>query len=240
MTLQPGSWLPDFSRREQEQPELMDDPACDLPELHRTYAQFGAVNALVSGWPLVYRTQIRPFLQPGRANTLLDIGCGGGDVARTLIRLAARDGYTLRVLGIDADRRATDYAQAQPAFSGLHFRAVMSSELVREGQHFDFVTSNHVLHHLTAPELTALLHDCEALGDRTVHSDIERSALAWAGFGALTAPFFRDSFIVPDGMLSVRRSFTLPELRRAVPPGWQVTRPFPFRLLLTYSGAGRA
>ena len=231
---------PDFSRRELHTPELMDDPDCDLGALNRTYEQFDRVNALVAGWPLVYRSHLWPFLRRDRANTLLDIGCGGGDVARHLIRWAARDGFTLRVLGIDADERAIAYAGAQPPMSGLHFRAVMSRELVREGQRFDLIISNHMLHHLSATELTGLLHDCEALGGRTVHSDIERSALAWAGFGAIMTPFFHDSFIVPDGMLSVRRSYRASELRRAVPPGWRVERPFPFRLLLTHAGADHA
>ncbi|WP_233433683.1 class I SAM-dependent methyltransferase [Deinococcus radiophilus] len=213
----------------------MDDPHCDLDALQRTYQQFGAVNALVAGWPLVYRRFIRPYLRRERANTLLDIGCGGGDVARGLIRLAALDGYTLRVLGIDADPRAIAYAQAQPPYSGLHFRCAMSGELVQEGQRFDFVVSNHLLHHLTAPELQSLLDDCAALAARTVHADIERSALAWVGFGVLMTPLFRDSFIVPDGLLSICRSYRLNELRRAVPPDWEVRRPFPFRLLLTHT-----
>ncbi|MDO4263818.1 MAG: class I SAM-dependent methyltransferase [Deinococcus sp.] len=232
--------LPDFSRRELHTPERMDDPDCDLGALHRTYEQFDRVNALVAGWPLVYRSHLRPRLRRDRATTLLDIGCGGGDVARHLIRWAARDGFTLRVLGIDADERAIAYAGAQPPMSGLHFRRVMSRTLVEEGQRFDLIISNHMLHHLSAAELTELLRDCEMLGRHTVHSDIERSALAWAGFGAMMTPFFRRSFIVSDGMLSVRRSYRAAELRRAVLPGWRVERPFPFRLLLTHSEADHA
>ncbi len=232
------SW-PNLTRRETHTPELMDDPACNLRKLERTYAQFEQVNALVSGWWPVYLRDIRPRLRRERANTLLDIGCGGGDLARQLLGWAARDGFSLRVLGIDTDARAIHYAQRQ-LYSGLEFRAVGSRELLVEGAKFDFIVSNHVLHHLSDTELTTLLADCQALSSGiTLHSDIERHPLAYAGFGLLAAPLFHDSFILPDGLLSVRRSFTKAELSRLAPAGWQVTRPFPFRLLLSRE-AGRA
>lgn len=224
-----------FRLRETGMLELMDDPACDLAALHRTYAQFGTVNALVAGWRRVYLRELRPRLSRARPNTLLDIGCGGGDVPRRLARWAAQDGLPLRITGIDADARATAYTAGLPRQSGVQFRQALSSDLVREGQQFDFVISNHLLHHLTLPELSALLADSEVLArTRVVHSDIARSPLAYAAFRLGVAPFFRGSFIGPDGLLSVRRSFTPAEIAALAPAGWQVRRQVPYRTLLIY------
>ena len=226
-----------LAQRETALPERMDDPHCDLGALERTYAQFGAVNALVAGWRQVYLRELRPLMEASRPTALLDIGCGGGDLARQLVRRTAHDGLTLRVLGIDADARAISYAQSQPAFSGVQFRQAYSGDLVREGVRFDFVVSNHLLHHLSTPELSALLLDSEGLAwKKVVHSDIGRSLLAYAGFNMLASPLFHASFIVEDGLISVRRSFTAPELSRLAPPGWRVRRQFPFRNLLVYEG----
>lgn len=227
----------DFSRRAASLRERMDDPNCDLPSLERTYVQFGAVNALVAGWRRVYRRELRPHLPPGRTLTLLDIGCGGGDVARHLARWARRDGRRLRVTGIDADERAVAYAMGLPADPDVTFRRALSGDLVGEGQSFDFVISNHLLHHLTDAELGALLRDSEALCQvRVVHSDLARHPLAYRAFSA-GARLFRGSFIREDGLLSIRRSFAAPELAALAPPGWRVRPLFPFRLLLTYPGA---
>lgn len=230
----------DFRRRATHLPELMDDPHADPALLRDTYARFGRMNDLLSGWAHLYRAHLRPHLHPARPNTLLDIGCGGGDVARNLARWAARDGLTLRVTGIDTDERAIAYARAQPAHSGLHFRVASSGDLVRGAEAYDLVVSNHLLHHLSDPALLALLRDCEALARvQVVHNDIERHPLAYAAFAAFVAPLFPHSMIPVDGRRSVRRSFTRAELAALAPAGWQVRRQVPFRLWLTH-GVRRA
>jgi 2-polyprenyl-3-methyl-5-hydroxy-6-metoxy-1,4-benzoquinol methylase len=120
---------------------------------------------------------------------------------------------------------------------GLSFRRAFSADLVAEGARFDFVVSNHVLHHLSARQLGGLLFDSERLvvdGGRVLHSDIERNSFAYVGFGLATWPFFRNSFIRADGLTSIRRSYTAQELRAAVPSPWRVVREFPSRLVLRF------
>lgn len=222
--------------------EEMDDPDCDPVRLHNTYAQFGVINSVVAGWRQTYLHQLRPRLELGRGNTLLDIGCGGGDLARQLHHWAARDGVRLSVTGIDPDARAYAYARAQRPVPGLTFRRAFSSDLVTEGRLFDLVISNHVLHHLHHSELLTLLADSQQLSRSVaVHSDIARHPLAYALFSAGTLPFFHRSFIRRDGLTSIRRSYTAAELREAVPADWAVQRQSPFRnLLILRSGGHRS
>lgn len=217
------------------------DGDCDPAMLTRTYANFRLINAVVSGWGTVYRRDIRPALSTTRLTTLLDIGSGGGDVSRALARWAVRDGLRLNVTGIDPDARAHAFCLAQPEQRGLTFRRAFSSELVAEGARFDFVVSNHMLHHLGAAELGALLVDSEQLATRRVlHADIERSRFGYLGFALGTWPFFRRSYIRPDGLTSIRRSFTGPELAGVTPPGWRVVRALPSRLVLEWNARGGA
>lgn len=215
----------------------MDDPGCDRAVLERTYAQFPLVNGAFAGWKHTYRTYIRTGFT-GPSHSLIDIGSGGGDLARALVRWAARDGVSLRVSALDPDPRAQEYARRQPRTTpAISWRTAHSSDLVAAGERADFVVSNHVLHHLTGRERAALWQDSEALARiRVVHSDIARSSAAYLGFFLATSPLAlpgiaRSTFIRRDGLTSIRRSLTPGELARELPPGWRVGTQAPARVL---------
>jgi 2-polyprenyl-3-methyl-5-hydroxy-6-metoxy-1,4-benzoquinol methylase len=224
----------DLSRRNTELRELMDDRDCDLERLRATYDRFRYLNRVVAGWRRVYRRRIRPLLDADRTTTLLDVGCGGGDLARDLARWARRDGLPLEVTGIDPDVRAYDYAVNRPCPPGVALRRARSADLVAEGAVFDIVVSNHVLHHLDPAALQGLLHDSSRLARRLVlHNDIARNRLAYAGYAVAARPVAGRSFIWVDGLRSSRRSYRADELVGVVDDSWRVSRQFPFRLLLT-------
>src|SRR6478609_6534397 len=212
--------------------EEMDRPDCDPVRLDRTYAQFALVNRMVSGWRGIYRRKLRPRLAAGTATTLLDIGCGGGDVPVLLARWAARDGLRLEVTAIDPDPRAILFARARHATADVTFRQAASAELLDEGNRYDLVVSNHVLHHLD--RLEAFLDESARLSRGTVfHNDIRRSPTAYALFSA-GSWVLTGSYIRQDGLTSIRRSYTAAELAAAAPPGWTVARHVPFRNLLLH------
>lgn len=228
-----------FVRRDTGISELMDDPDCDRTALDATYRDFGPLNRLLSGWRRIYTGMLRPVLAASAAPTVLDLGSGGGDVARSIVRWAARDGIAARVTGIDPDERAHAFASSRPAEPGLSFRRATSAELVAEGARFDVVLSNHVLHHLDEHSLADVLRDSAELAGRlVVHNDIARSWAAYRAYGVVTRPFARRSFIHVDGSLSIRRSWTAAELRETLPAGWAVRTLAPSRLLAVLDRSG--
>jgi 2-polyprenyl-3-methyl-5-hydroxy-6-metoxy-1,4-benzoquinol methylase len=218
--------------------EIMDLPDCDPLALDNTYRQFAVVNRVLSGWRRLYVRELRPFLAATpRTATLLDIGSGGGDLAIMLARWAARDHLALDITGIDPDPRAAAFALQRPAVPGVSFRQAHSKELVDEGRQYDFVISNHVLHHLDAGQLQELLDHSQTLaGKAAFHNDLRRSPIAYALFSAAALPF-RQSFIRADGLTSIRRSYTRPELTALAPPGWAVRAGSPFHQVLVYPRA---
>jgi 2-polyprenyl-3-methyl-5-hydroxy-6-metoxy-1,4-benzoquinol methylase len=213
--------------------EIMDGPDCDARLLQNTYRQFAVVNRALAGWRRLYVRELRPSLAGNTApGTLLDIGAGGGDLAQMLSGWARRDGLPLHITGIDPDPRAAAYALGRPPVPGLEFRQAHSADLVREGRRFDFVISNHVLHHLSAHELQQLLADSAALTNKkALHNDLRRSPAAYALFSVGALPF-RRSFIRADGLTSLRRSYTPAELAALAPPGWNVETTTTFHQIL--------
>ncbi|NYD79880.1 class I SAM-dependent methyltransferase [Arthrobacter cupressi] len=225
--------------REGSLTEQMDRPDCDPDRLRRSYARFPLVNFLVAAWGRNYTRRIRPLLSGSTPLTLLDLGCGGGELVRRLVRRAARDGLLLEATGADPDPRAHAFATSRPAHDGVTYLRADSTELLTGGRQYDVVVSNHVLHHLSAAELAAMLSDSERLARRLVlHNDLRRSRLAYLLFLAGFWPLGPGSYIHTDGLASIRRSYTQAELRAIVPPGWQVVRNGAWHLLLVYRPPG--
>ncbi|MHC6593723.1 class I SAM-dependent methyltransferase [Arthrobacter sp. C152] len=222
-------------RRAIESVENMDRPDCDARLLENTYRQFGAVNRALSGWRGLYRRELRAVVpDPRRPLTVLDVGCGGGDLAVMLAGWAQRDGRALHVTGIDPDPRAAHFASRRPPLPGVEFRQAHTSDLVGEGRTFDVVISNHVLHHLAPDELQQLLAHSELLAARkALHNDLVRSPAAFALFSVAALPF-RHSFIREDGLTSIRRSYKPSELAAVAPPGWSVGMSSAFHQVLTF------
>jgi 2-polyprenyl-3-methyl-5-hydroxy-6-metoxy-1,4-benzoquinol methylase len=215
-----------LQKRDADLTEFMDDPNCDPAQLHRTYQQFATVNQIFAGWQGLYHKRLRPEFAQG-AKTVLDIGCGGGDVLRLLAQWAGRDGFSVQFHGIDPDSRAIDFACQHTLAENITVAVATAESLT--GQ-YDIVLSNHVLHHLTPEAIQALCHTTERLTARyAVHNDLCRSQWAYSLF-PLTRLVFWNSFIVSDGLRSLRRAFTSPELQTVVPSGWQVSTAPPFRL----------
>ena len=219
-----------LSDRRVDLSELMDDSDCDLNMLRETYRQFSTVNGLLTGWRRVYVRFIRPILRD--ESTILDVGCGGGDLLLRLAGWAAKDGFKVHITGIEPDQRAVDYVRSIDLPENVVVEQTTTSDLVHEGRRFDIVVSNHLLHHLSPAELRDFLAESKLISTKLVlHNDIRRDDLAYFGFMPMWF-FFRNSFIVPDGLTSIRRSYKPNELRQVVSSEWTV-KPMPlFRNLL--------
>lgn len=225
-----------LSQRDTKSRERMDSPDCDPVELRNTYRQFGRVNALISQWENIYKSKIRPHLQPHSQLTLLDIGFGGGDIPIALARWAARDGFDLSITAIDPDPRAINFVADLDYPSNIAFLQSDISELNPSEEKFDFVISNHLIHHLKKSELLNILKQSRALSTTSViFNDLRRSDWAYLLFNIFSRPIFRSSFITEDGLTSIKRSYTKTELQKVVPQDWDTKNLFPFRLLLTYN-----
>lgn len=220
--------------------ELADDPDCDRTILYNTYTQFKTLNLLSSRWQSLYKAYIKPLLErENRTLTLLDIGCGGGDIALSIAEWAARDNLPLKITAIDLDLRAINFANNQTNPHDVEFYNISTRELNAQNSSFDFIISNHFMHHLNSSELRNIFTEVERMTTKMViFNDIERSAILYyyyAALGFVLKPFFPRSFIWIDGLRSIARGYTRSELIAISGDRWQVKRLFFSRLLSIYT-----
>lgn len=225
-----------LSNREPQLREKMEEPDCELTTLRNTYEQFGTINKLLGGWDKIYQKWIRPvLLKESGSASILDIGCGGGDIIRALSKMTKKDEFEVSFTGIDPDLRAIDFSREYNLDPFSEYLACTSGELVEMQQNYSIVISNHLLHHLGDEDLKKVCNDAEQLCTKLViFSDIERSDIGYGVFRTMAPILFKNSFIAEDGIISIRRSFRSDELQAKLPTGWKVHTQFPFRLLAIY------
>lgn len=224
-----------LSQRQPDLIEHMDRDDCNPFLLENTYRQFETINLLLSQWKRIYKSELRPLMQRSKNYSLLDIGFGGGDVSLKLAEWAEKDGISLNITAIETDLRAYTYVEKLDTPKSVTFRHCSSTDLVNENVAFDFVISNHLLHHLNARQTKQILDEARKLAtQKVIFNDIERSDIGYLLFSAFARLIFRKSFIVDDGLISIKKSYTKAELHETAPEGWKVRRLFPFRLLLKY------
>ncbi|MEX0686852.1 MAG: methyltransferase domain-containing protein [Balneolales bacterium] len=213
--------------------EQMDEADCDHEMLKNTYKQFRRMNPLISRWKLIYARFIKPELDANKINTMLDIGFGGGDILFSISKWAKKDGFKLKITGIDIAERALKYVHTLPNDPDIDFRLASLKSVRAANEKYDFVISNHLLHHLDTQYLSIMLGDLSEIAKkRVIFNDIERADFAYLGFLLFIGPFLRNSYARPDGLISIKRSYTKRELEKTVPPKWRIIKVFPFRLVL--------
>jgi 2-polyprenyl-3-methyl-5-hydroxy-6-metoxy-1,4-benzoquinol methylase len=240
--------FPDLRHRNTLDRELMDHPDADLPKLLRTIRQFDLLNRLFSGSRGLFRAHVFSVMErdPERVYTLLDVGAGGCDIAIWAAREARRRRLKLRIKALDCDERILPLA-VHAVRDYPEIRPVTGNALdLGPWEPFDFVFSNHFLHHLAWEEIALFLHQALAKTRLAfVMNDLRRSHLAYLGCTIFTGLLTHGSFAFDDGRLSIRRAFKPEELRDFLQQNFpampiDVLTLFPERVVLVHRAPSRA
>jgi SAM-dependent methyltransferase len=214
----------DLSRRA-EDPELLDE-GVPPDEALRSLGDLRFVNRWLGNREQLLGA-VRPLLEGAPEPSLLDVGCGSGDVP---VWIASQLGRPVSVVGIDI--KPLHLQAAPPALRGV---VADVHALPFADSRFDVVTASLFLHHFDGPDVARVLRELYRVARRAlVVNDLRRSRVPYL-FGRATFPLlFRSRVSVEDGLLSIRRSFTPAELARAfaeaqIPARVEAT--WPYRLL---------
>jgi 2-polyprenyl-3-methyl-5-hydroxy-6-metoxy-1,4-benzoquinol methylase len=228
--------------KRRRQPELMDAPSLD-PALHRQALNgLRTLNWVTRSVTIVWPSILRVAQAiPDRVVRVLDVACGGGDVACGVMQRARAAGVNVQVDGCDMSTTAIAASlelASQIGFSDAKFFfADVLNDRLPAG--YDVVMCSLFLHHFDDPQTLHILQSMRAATENLLLiSDLERSTwgylLAWVGCHL----FSRSSIVHVDGPRSVEGAYTRQEFvalaERAGLAGGQLSRHWPERFLLEW------
>ncbi len=232
--------IPDLTARDR-QPELMDAPDLHEASHRRALRALARINALSRSAHRVWSRLCDLGPRSGRELRLLDVACGGGDVAIAIKERAERAAMEVRVEACDRSPVALGFARENARRRGVEiefFQHDVTAGALPGG--FDLVCSSLFLHHLSDGESVRLLRGMAEAGRALLVQDLLRTRLGYLMAMAAVRTLSRSRIVRVDGPRSVRAAFSLEEVgslaREAQLEGARLERCWPERFVLHWEG----
>jgi 2-polyprenyl-3-methyl-5-hydroxy-6-metoxy-1,4-benzoquinol methylase len=235
-----GSRPPVDLRHRRDEPEWLDGADLDPDELEAVLRDLATFNQVFLGhYPLLrWLGQAVRAAGHGAPLTLVDIGCGYGDLLRAIRRWSRRRKLDLNLIGVDLNPETIRIAQAATDAADLiDYKAVDVFELA-SATPVDLMISSLVTHHLSDREITEFLRLMETTARRGwAISDLQRNRFLYHFIGLASRLARFHPMITHDGQLSVARSLTRAEWQQRIAeagfsPADVSIRSFLFRFLI--------
>lgn len=209
----------DTSHRSNE-PETMDDFAMEGEILRDALDKIAHINQWLGGnkitlrglqW-LLEKTQHKQ--NKTKEITILDVGCGNGDMLRFLARYALRNGLKFKLTGLDANSFTIKHArQLSLNYPNISYNCSDIFEELKQDRHYDVILCTLTLHHFRDAELLQLMENFKKQANMgIVVNDLHRSAIAYFLFKAICFIFALNKMSRDDGLVSILRGFKKQEL----------------------------
>lgn len=195
--------------------EIMDDLFMEGEMLQKTLDQIAAINkrlggnkATIDGLHTLLKT--RPA---GSIISIVDLGCGSGDMLRAVADYGRENNYVFKLTGIDANEFTVNYARKlsadYPEISYLKMD-VLAAEFA--DLEYEIVLATLFLHHFTNEAIEKMLRALTGkVKTGIVINDLHRSRTAYYLFRSISL-FISNPMVRKDGAISVLRGFKKKEL----------------------------
>ena len=195
--------------------EIMDDLSMTGEVLTDTLHKLDSINKWLGGNAITLNG-IKKLLKnhpKKEVLTIIDLGCGSGDMLRQVAKYGKKKGYIFKLIGVDANEFIINHAKKisieYPEISYLQ-QDIFSDEFSESS--YDIVLTTLFLHHFKEDELFRLLSQIgrkASLG--IVVNDLHRHPMAYYLFKLLSL-FIKNDMVKQDGLTSILRGFKKEEL----------------------------
>jgi 2-polyprenyl-3-methyl-5-hydroxy-6-metoxy-1,4-benzoquinol methylase len=228
---------PDVRERRLE-PEWMDQPGLDQRLHEQALRGLARINSVSMSVQMEWTPIRKLALASDGPVRVLDVACGGGEIAAGLMQRARKSGLHVQVDGCDMSEQALSIAAAAAGGSDANFFAhdALNGPLP---QGYDVLTASAFLHHLERDEAVDFLSRArEAAGQMVLINDLERSTLGYLAAYFGSRALSRSPVVHYDAPRSVAAAFTRGELHdlaeQAGMEVFEITRHWPWRMRLIW------
>ncbi len=204
------------TKHRSDEPEIMDDFAMEGEILRDALDKIAKINQLLGGNQLTLQAvQDLVVNIPKQSEiVIVDIGCGNGDMLRTLANYGLKHNLNFRLIGIDANNFTIKHAQSlSENYPNITYQCEDVFEKAFTELKYDIVLCTLTLHHFKDDEIIQLMtvfNTNSRVG--IVINDLHRSALAYRLFQVLCFVFQLNAMSREDGLVSILRGFKKEEL----------------------------
>lgn len=194
-----------------DQEEIMDDFAMEGEILRDALDKIASINQLLGGNKLTLHgvKDMLSTAEQDRKFTIVDVGCGNGDMLRALADYATTKGLTFNLIGIDANNFTITHARdLSKNYANISYRCEDIFDKEFENLKYDIVLCTLTLHHFKDDQIEKLLsvfYKNATLG--VVINDLHRNKIAYRSFQALCKVFRLNDMSREDGLVSILRGF---------------------------------
>ena len=204
------------TRHRTDNPEIMDDFALEGDALKLALDKIAQINQLLGGNRLTLRGVAKLLKNESNSGpiTIVDVGCGNGDMLRKLADYGFQNNLNLELIGVDANPYTVNYATyLSHNYSNIKYRCEDVFDQSFNKVKFDIILCTLTLHHFNNDEILKLLtlfNDNSKVG--FVVNDLHRNFIAYRLFQVLCFVFRMNKMSQEDGLTSILRGFKKEEL----------------------------
>lgn len=196
--------------------EIMDDFSMQGETLKDALDKIASINRLLGGNKLTIQG-LEYLLSAKRSIAeinVLDVGCGNGDMLRTLAAYGLKKGIRFKLTGIDANAFTIKHAeQLSKEYPNISYRCADIFEEIKQERSYDVILCTLTLHHFQDQEILTLIQGFKKSAKMgIVVNDLHRSKVAYYLFAVICFLFRLNTLSRKDGLVSILRGFKLHDL----------------------------
>jgi ubiquinone/menaquinone biosynthesis C-methylase UbiE len=196
-------------------PELMDDPKVPEPILREVLEDISRVNRLLNGNRITVMAVYELIREnPQEMYTIVDMGCGDGQMLRQVADFCRKKAIQVKLIGIDLSEKGIQIAQEQSqGYPEIHFLRQDILTMQADKLLCDILLCTLTMHHFNNAEIPKFLEQFVKLTQiGVVINDLQRSKAAYYLFKLFSIIFIKTKIGRSDGLTSIKSGFKRNEL----------------------------